>query len=66
MKTYAMYVGYKETKVPKNRVFIVGYYECPNSYVIRCKGTEFVYSSRKVLDINWVFFRPTNTPFSLD
>ena len=66
MKTYAMYVGYKETKVQKNRIYIVGYYECPNSYVIRCKGIEFVYSSRKILNINWVFFLSSSIPFSID
>lgn len=62
MRTYAMYKGYKETKVPKNRIYIVGYYEAPKSYIVRCKGTEFVYSSRKTLLINWQFFAPTDNP----
>ena len=62
MKTYAMYIGYKETKVPKNRIYIVGYYETPKSYIIKCKGTEFVYSSKKILDINWKFFKESSYP----
>lgn len=66
MKTYAMYVGYQETKVPRNRIYIVGYYEAPHSYVIRCKGTEFVYSSLKTLRINWKFFDETREPVPIE
>ena len=50
MNTYAMYVGWKETKVPKNVIYLVGYYEAPKSYIIRCKGTEFVYSSKGTMN----------------
>ena len=66
MKTYAMYVGYQETKVPKNRIYVVGYYKAPHSYVVRCKGTEFVYSSPKTLHINWKFFAEIHSPVPID
>jgi len=66
MRTYAMYKGYKETKVPRNRVYIVGYYKTPTSHIVRCKGVEFVYSTRKTLLINWQFFAPVKEPVSID
>lgn len=66
MKTYAMYKGYKDTKIPKNRIYIVGYYEAPHSYIIRCKGMEFVYSSIRTLMINWQFFAPTDYPVVIE
>ena len=62
MRTYAMYVGQKETKVPKERIYLVGYYETPKSYVIRCKGVEFVYSSFKTLSENWTFYEKVKYP----
>ena len=65
MKTYAMYVGHKETRVPNNRIYLVGYYETPTSYIIRCKGTEFIYSTKKQRNINWKFFGPTTEPYEI-
>jgi len=63
MNTYAMYVGNKETKVPKCIIYLVGYYESPKSYIVRCKRTEFIYSSKDNLNKDWKFFAPTDEPY---
>lgn len=62
MNTYAMYIGTKETKVPKCYIYLVGYYEAPKSYIVRCKKTEFIYSSKENLFKDWKFFAPTKEP----
>lgn len=62
MKTYAMYIGKKDTKVPKCRVYIVGFYQTLNSYVIKCMKTEFVYSSMKSVLNDWKFFAEVSDP----
>lgn len=66
MKTYAMYVGSKETKVPKCRVYIVGYYHSPKSYIIRCMKTEFIYSSFESMNKEWKFFVETKEPYCFE
>lgn len=63
MNTYAMYVGSKETKVRKCSVYLVGYVETPKSHIIRCKQTDFIYSSKEALDRDWKFFAPTKEPY---
>ena len=40
-----------------------GYIETPKSHIIRCKQTDFIYSSKEALDRDWKFFAPTKEPY---